>query len=62
MKARLNVCGELPHPLFGLEKKPTFKPKFTSAVAYWAFISCIKAVFTTWEIAYVGSVCTDKQR
>ena len=34
MKARLDVCGELPHLLFGLEKKPTFELKLTSAVAY----------------------------
>ena len=51
MKARFNVCSELPHLLFGLEKKSTFEPKLTSLVAYyrvyWAFISCIKAVFTT---------------
>jgi len=51
MKARLDVCGELPHPLFGLEKKPIFELKLTSAVAYcrvyWVFTSCIKAVFTT---------------
>ena len=28
---------------------------------FWAFISCIQAVFTTQEFA-CGSVCTDKQR
>ena len=41
---------ESPRPLFGLEKKPTFEPKLTSAEAYcrvfWAFISCIQVVFT----------------
>ena len=63
VKGRLDVCGESPHPLFGLEKKPTFKPKLASAVAYcrvyWAFISCVKAVFTTQEVAHMGQ---DKQR
>jgi len=67
MKARLDVCGESPHPLFGLEKKSTFEPKLTSAVAYcrvyWAFISCIKAAFTTQELAHVDQfVRTNKDR
>ena len=64
---RFDVCGESQHPLFNLEKKPTFEPKLTSAVAYcrvyWAFISCIKAVITTWEVAHVGQfVWTNKDR
>ena len=67
MKARLNICGESPHLLFGLEKKPTFELKLTSAVAYcrvyWAFISCIKAAFTTLKFAHVGQLTSmDKQR
>jgi len=33
LKARLNVCG-IATPTFGLEKKPTFKPKLTSTEAY----------------------------
>jgi len=45
----------------------SFEPKLTSAVAYcrvyWVFISCIKAVFTTWEVAHTGQfVWTNKDR
>jgi len=42
MNNRLDVCGELPHSPFGLEKKPTIEPKLTGAEVYfkvfWAFI------------------------
>ena len=38
-KARLKVCGKLPHPVFKSEKKPTLKPKLTSAGAYREFVS-----------------------
>jgi len=55
---RLDACGELPDPLFGLEKKPTFEPNLTNAEAYcrvlWVFILCMQAVFTTEEFALVG--------
>ena len=57
LKARLKVCGKSLHLLFGLEKKPTFQPKFTSAEAYskilLAFISCIQAIFNL--LMWVGS-------
>jgi len=46
--------------LLGKDTKPTFELKFTSAIAYcrvyWAFISCIKAVFTTQELANVDQL------
>ena len=45
------VCGKLPHPIFNLEKKLNFEPKFTGTGAYWricfTFTLYVQAVFAT---------------
>ena len=52
-----NVCDELPHALFSLEKKPTFEPKLTSVLVQKLIAGFLVLCFVYAGCIYRSRIC-----